>query len=76
MVKIRLSRGGVRRKPFYQIVAIEEGQRAKGVALEIIGYWQPSKDLVKIDSARLSFWKEKGAKVSKAVSALLVKSKK
>lgn len=76
MIKIRLARGGVRRKPFYQIVVIDAKQRAKGVALETIGYWRPSKDEVKIDAAKVKEWVGKGAQLTKAVSDLLKRSKK
>ena len=76
MIKIRLARGGVRRKPYYKIVVIDEKQRAKGVALETIGYWRPSKDDIKIDRAKVKEWLGKGAKLTKAVSALLETGKK
>ena len=75
MVKIRLARTGVRRKPFYRIVAIDEKQRGQGVPLEVVGYWQPSKDVIKIDAAKVKAWVAKGAKLTKAVSALLKESK-
>ena len=76
MIKIRLARGGVRRKPYYKIVVIDEKQRANGVALETIGYWRPSKDDIKIDRAKVKEWLGKGAKLTKAVSALLETGKK
>jgi len=76
MIKIRLSRGGVRKKPFYKIVAIDDKQRAKGVPLEILGYWRPSKDDIKIDTAKVKLWVGKGAKLTKAVSTLLEAHKK
>ena len=75
MVKIRLARTGVRRKPFYRVVVIDEKQRGEGVPLETIGYWQPSKDLVKIDAVKLKSWVAKGAKLTKAVSTLLKEGK-
>jgi small subunit ribosomal protein S16 len=76
MIKIRLARGGVRRKPFYKIVAIDDKQRAKGVPLEILGYWRPSIDDIKIDTAKVKLWVGKGAKLTKAVSSLLEGHKK
>lgn len=76
MIKIRLARGGVRRKPFYKIVVIEAKQRAKGVALETIGYWRPSKDEIKIDAAKVKEWVAKGAKLTGAVAVLLKRNKK
>jgi small subunit ribosomal protein S16 len=75
MVKIRLSRGGVRRKPFYRIVVIDEREKGAGVPLDNIGFWQPSKDLIEIDQAKVKEWVAKGAKITKAVSDL-IKTKK
>jgi len=76
MVKIRLSRTGVRRKPFYRIVVIDEKQKGQGVALENIGYWQPAKDLLKIDKEKVKEWVAKGAKLTAAVSELLKSNNK
>jgi small subunit ribosomal protein S16 len=71
MVKIRLDRTGVRNQPFYRIVAIDEREKKGGVPLEVLGYWQPSKKLVKIDKKALANWVGKGALVTPAVTALL-----
>ncbi|HJX59569.1 30S ribosomal protein S16 [Candidatus Woesebacteria bacterium RBG_19FT_COMBO_47_8] len=76
MVKIRLYRLGVRKKAFYRIVAIEDSQKASGVALEIIGYWHPSKDALEIDKEKLDKWLKKGAQVTKAVKELIDKKAK
>ena len=75
MVKIRLARTGVRRKPFYRIVAIDEKQRGEGIPLETVGYWHPAKDVIKIDAAKLKAWVAKGAKITKAVTELIKKHK-
>lgn len=71
MIKIRLSRSGVPEKPFYRIVATDERKKLKGVPLDILGYWQPSKNIKKLDKAKLSFWTKKGAKITEAVSKLI-----
>jgi len=71
MVKIRLDRTGVRNKPFYRIVAIDEREKKGGVPLEVLGYWQPSKNLIKIDKKALESWVKKGAVVSPAVNKLI-----
>jgi small subunit ribosomal protein S16 len=71
MVKIRLSRKGVRRKAFYRIVAISEEQKASGVPLEVLGWWQPGKAAKFIKKDRVEYWVQKGAQVSKAVEVLL-----
>lgn len=71
MVKIRLDRTGVRNKPFYRIVAIDEREKKGGVPLEVLGFWQPSKNLIKIDKKALESWVKKGAVVSPAVTKLI-----
>ena len=73
MIKIRLSRGGVKNKPFYRIVAIDSRRKRGGKPLDIIGYWFPSKDDVKVDNEKLKSWQDKGATITKAVSELIKK---
>jgi small subunit ribosomal protein S16 len=71
MVKIRLSRQGVKDKLFYRIVVVDKKKKRGGQALDIIGYWNPIKDEKKLDKEKIRFWKEKGALVTKAVEKLL-----
>lgn len=71
MIKIRLARGGVKNKPFYRIVAIEESRKRGGRPLDIIGYWNPTKDELKIEKDKLKEWIEKGAQKTAAVEKLL-----
>lgn len=73
MIVIRLARTGVRHKPFYRIVAIDERKKLATVPLEIIGTWQPSVDALAIDKKKLEAWVKKGAQVSAAVKKLLEK---
>ena len=75
MIKIRLSRGGVKNKPFYRIVAIEKSRKRGGRPLDIIGFWNPQKGDLKIDKDKLKSWLEKGAKKTAAVDKLLEKKK-
>jgi len=70
MIKIRLARSGVKNAPFYRIVAIEKSRKRNGKPLEILGYWKPEKNEIKIDKKLLADWKTKGAQVSKAVEKL------
>ena len=71
MIKIRLSRTGVRKNPFYRIVVCDERVKNKGKHLEIIGFWHPAKNLVKIDKGKLAKWEKTGAKTTPAVSRLI-----
>jgi small subunit ribosomal protein S16 len=73
MIKIRLARGGVKNKPFYRIVAIEESRKRGGRPLDVIGYWNPQTNDLKIDKYKLKEWIEKGAQKTAAVDKLLNK---
>jgi len=74
MVKIRLSRGGVRRDPFYRIVVIDERKQIRGKVLATAGFWFPRKNTVNIKKEIVTKWLKMGAKLSPAV-AKLVKEK-
>lgn len=71
MIKIRLSRGGVKKDPFYRIVATDESKAREGKPLQVLGYWHPRKDLKKIDKKGIDSWVKKGAKLTKAVKDLI-----
>ncbi len=73
MVKIRLTQTGTTNRKTYRIIAIEEGKRRDGKAIENLGYFNP---LVKppqivIDRDRIAYWQSKGAQVTPAVAKLL-----
>jgi small subunit ribosomal protein S16 len=71
MVKIRLARGGAKNAPFYRIVAIDERRKRGGKPLEVVGYWHPAKDDIKIDKEKIEKWVEKGAVITNAVKKLI-----
>ncbi len=72
-VRIRLTRMGAKKKPFYRLVAADSGSPRDGRFLEILGYYDPMKEpaVVKIHEDKLQYWIEKGAKLSEAASALV-----
>jgi len=41
MVKIRLTRAGAKKRPFYRIIAIDERRQRDGRALEFLGTYDP-----------------------------------
>lgn len=73
MIKIRLAERGTKNKAFYRIVAIDERKQKGAEALEILGYWQPSVNLIKIDNKKVDEWVKKGAQISPAVKKLIKK---
>ena len=73
MVKIRLTRTGTTNRKTYRVVAIEEGKRRDGSAIENLGFYNP---LVKpaqivLKKDRIAYWVSKGAQVTPAVEKLL-----
>jgi small subunit ribosomal protein S16 len=73
MVKIRLSRAGANKRPFYRIVAIDERKRRDGRPLEFLGTYDPiaKPKAIDLDPAKVEEWVRKGAQVSDTVAALL-----
>ena len=74
-VRIRLARRGVKKKPFYRLVAANSEASRDGKFLEILGSYDPMKDpaLIKIHKEKVEYWLEKGASVSGAARSILKK---
>jgi small subunit ribosomal protein S16 len=75
MVSIRLSRGGAKKRPFYQIVVADERLKRDGRYIERIGFFNPGATggevRLRLDRARAEHWIGRGAKPSDRVAALL-----
>jgi small subunit ribosomal protein S16 len=75
MVVIRLSRGGAKKRPFYNIVATDRQNRRDGRFIERVGFYNPiaaGKELpIRIDMARIEHWVSHGAQLSPAVQRLI-----
>lgn len=74
MVIIRLSRGGAKKRPFYNIVATDSRNRRDGRFIERIGFYNPvaSKgETLRIAQDRLSYWQGVGAQLSPTVARLV-----
>ncbi len=74
-VKIRLTRKGAKKRPFYRIVAADSEAPRDGRFLEVVGHYNPLTDpaQVTIDEEKLNKWVERGAKISETVRSLLRK---
>ena len=72
-VKIRLTRMGKIRKPFYRVVVADSRTRRDGRAIEEIGVYHPTENpsVIKIDSERAQYWLSVGAQPTDQVKALL-----
>ena len=74
-VRIRLARGGRKKRPFYKIVVASSEAPRDGRFIERIGTYDPLPDTaqVKIDSDRLQYWLKQGAQPSDTVRNLIEK---
>jgi len=74
-VRIRLSRHGRKKKPFYRIVAANSEAPRDGKFLEIVGTYDPLQDPVAItlNQDKLQAWLDKGALPTDTVKSLIVK---
>lgn len=72
-VKIRLARGGAKKKPFYQVVVADERSPRDGRFIENLGQYDPKQDppMVNIQEDRTLEWLKKGAQPTETVRQLL-----
>ncbi len=75
-VKIRLTRQGGKKKPFYRIVVADSEAPRDGSFLEVVGTYDPMKNPAKADlkSERVNFWLGKGAVPTVTVKHILKKA--
>lgn len=75
-MKIRLTRMGSKKRPFYRIVAMDSATRRDGRALEYLGHYNPMVEPaeVVVDADKLKYWVERGAQPTDTVKALLRKT--
>jgi small subunit ribosomal protein S16 len=75
MVTIRMSRGGAKKRPFYQIVVTDSRNRRDGRFIERVGFFNPvargNEESVRIDRERVDYWLSQGAQTSDRVASLL-----
>lgn len=75
MVKLRLTRMGAPKAPFYRIVAIDSRKARDGQYIDQIGYYNPVSEpkQIVIDAEKALDWLAKGAQPTETVQALLRK---
>ncbi len=76
MVKIRLKRMGVHKKPFYRVVVADSRRARDGKFIEEIGYYNPLTEppTIKIDDEKAKTWLSNGAQPTDVVKGLFKKS--
>ena len=75
-MKIRLARGGSKKRPFYRIVAADSRMPRDGRFIEKLGTYNPllakdSEERVKMDMDRVKHWMDQGAQPTDRVSRML-----
>ena len=75
-MKIRLARGGSKKRPFYRIVAADSRMPRDGRYIERLGTYNPllpkdSDERVKMNVERIQYWLSEGAQVTDRVSRFL-----
>ena len=75
MVKIRLSRGGAKKLPFYHIVVTDSRKARDGRKIERLGFFNPvargQEERLRVDLERVEYWKGVGAQISERVKSLV-----
>jgi small subunit ribosomal protein S16 len=75
MVTIRLSRGGAKGRPFYQIVVCDSRRARGGRYIERLGFFSPlataREEKLRLDLGRFEYWTGVGAQVSDRVASLV-----
>jgi small subunit ribosomal protein S16 len=76
-VKIRLTRAGRKKSPFFRVVVADSRYQRDGRFLEILGYYHPIKkegqDQYNVNEEKALMWLSRGARPSDTVRSLLSK---
>lgn len=75
-VKIRLTRIGKKKAPFYRVVVADSRSPRDGRFIEELGYYDPKTEpvTIKIDLEKANTWIKNGAQPSDTVKALIKKA--
>jgi small subunit ribosomal protein S16 len=73
-VRIRFSRGGCHKKPFYRLIAIDRKERRQGRPLEFLGWYDPLRKETQLNAPAIKKWLGNGAQPSDTVANLLKKA--
>lgn len=80
MVVIRLSRGGSKKRPFYQVVVADSRFARDGRFIERVGYFNPlasgQAKRLELNLEAIQNWQAKGAQLSDRVASLVKEASK
>ncbi len=75
MVKIRLARGGAKKRPFYHIVVADSRNKRDGRRIERIGFFNPvargREQRLRVNLERVDYWTGVGAQLTERVKHLV-----
>jgi small subunit ribosomal protein S16 len=75
MVVLRLSRGGAKARPFFNVVATDSRNRRDGRFIERLGFYNPiaaeGEQGLRLSLDRIEYWRSHGAQVSPTVQRLI-----
>ncbi|MGX5672078.1 MULTISPECIES: 30S ribosomal protein S16 [Thermomonas] len=74
MVKIRLTRGGAKKRPFYHIIVTDSRSARDGRNIERVGFYNPvaqgQEKRIELNVERMKFWLDNGAQLTDKVADL------
>ena len=75
MVVIRLSRGGAKKRPFFNVVVADSRRAAGKLFIERVGFYDPKapegRESLRVAVDRLNYWQGQGAQMSPTVARLV-----
>jgi len=74
-LRIRLTRRGTKKRPFYRIVVMDSRKKRDGKYLDLVGNYDPLQDpaAINVDKDRAVSWMQKGAILSDTVRQIFKK---
>jgi small subunit ribosomal protein S16 len=78
MVRIRLTRLGAKKRPFYRLIATDQRSPRDGRFIEQLGWYDPLKNpgVTKFDLERIDHWIGKGAQPTDTARKLIERHRK
>jgi small subunit ribosomal protein S16 len=76
LVKIRLTRLGAHKKPFYRLIVADSRARRDGPFIDVLGTYDPLKEPseIKVDVEKARLWLSKGAQPTDTAKRLMQKA--
>lgn len=72
MLRLKYSRTGKKKQPYFRIVVMEQQKDPWGNSLEIVGNYNPRTKVYNLQNERIQYWLSKGAQPTDTVHNLFV----